>query len=58
MEEAWAGLQRDLLNLSTRSTQIVATHAGHHIHLDEPQLVTETILRLLRETSLPRPVLH
>lgn len=58
MEDAWADLQRDLLNLSTRSTQIVATHAGHHIQLDEPQLVTETILKLLRETSSQRPVLH
>lgn len=58
MEEAWTGLQRDLLNLSTRSAQVVATHAGHHIEQDEPQLLTQTILKLLRDTSAPRPVLH
>ena len=57
-EEVWSELQRDLLNLSTHSAQIVATHAGHHIQVDEPQLVTETILKLLRETSSQRPVLH
>ena len=58
MEEVWSELQRDLLNLSTRSAQIVAAHAGHHVQLDEPQLVTQTILKLLHETSTLRPVLH
>ncbi len=51
LEQVWSDLQRDLLKLSTRSVQIVATHAGHNIDLDEPQLVTEAILKLLRETG-------
>jgi pimeloyl-ACP methyl ester carboxylesterase len=51
IEQVWSELQRDLLNLSTRSAQIVATHAGHNIDEDEPQLVTEAILKLLRETG-------
>jgi pimeloyl-ACP methyl ester carboxylesterase len=50
IERVWSELQRDLLSLSTRSVQIVARHAGHNIELDEPQLVTEAILKLLRET--------
>jgi pimeloyl-ACP methyl ester carboxylesterase len=58
LEQVWSELQRDLLNLSTRSTQIVATHAGHHVQLDEPQLVTEVILKLVRETRTPSPLLH
>jgi pimeloyl-ACP methyl ester carboxylesterase len=52
-ERVWSELQRDLLNLSTRSVQIMAAHAGHNIELDEPQLVTEAILKLLRETGTP-----
>ncbi len=51
LEQVWSDLQRDLLKLSTRSVQIVATHAGHNIDMDEPQLVTEAILKLLRETG-------
>ncbi len=58
LEQVWSDLQRDLLNLSTRSTQIVATHAGHQVQLDEPQLVTEAILKLLRDTRAPPPSLH
>ncbi len=53
IERVWSELQRDLLHLSRRSTQIVATHAGHNIQLDEPQLVIETILKLLRELQQP-----
>jgi len=51
IEQVWSELQRDLLRLSTRSVQIVATHAGHNIDQDEPQLVTEAILKLMRETG-------
>jgi pimeloyl-ACP methyl ester carboxylesterase len=58
IEEVWSGLQRDLLNLSTRSTQVVATHAGHHMQLDEPYLVIRTVLELLRQTSRPRLSVH
>ena len=58
IELVWSELQQELLNLSSRSEQIVATHAGHNIQLDEPQLVTETILRMLRETNEPVPSVH
>jgi pimeloyl-ACP methyl ester carboxylesterase len=51
IEQVWSELQRDLLKLSTRSAQIVATHAGHNIDLDEPQLVAEAVLKLLRDTG-------
>ncbi len=58
MEQVWAELQRDLLHLSTRSTQVIATCAGHNIQLDEPQLVSETVLKLVRDIRMPRPALH
>ncbi len=58
IEQVWSGLQRDLTNLSTRSLQIVATHAGHNIPLDEPQLVIETILKLVREAQPVSPPVH
>ena len=36
-------MQLDLLNLSRNSKQIVATTSGHHIQLDEPELVIAAI---------------
>ncbi len=58
LEGAWSELQRDLLTLSTRSSHVIASHAGHHIALDEPQLVVDAILKVLRDARAPRPTLH
>lgn len=58
LEGVWSELQRDLLGLSRRSTHIVATHAGHHIQSDEPQLVVDAILSVLREARAPPQTLH
>ena len=43
---AWAELQDELAALSTNSTHIVAKNAGHHIHRDDPALVTGAITAL------------
>jgi pimeloyl-ACP methyl ester carboxylesterase len=43
-----AALQGDLATLSTHSRHVVATHAGHNVHLEEPELVVREILRLVR----------
>ena len=40
-------LQKDLLNLSTNSKQIIAKKSGHHIHIDEPEVVTEAVKQLV-----------
>jgi hypothetical protein len=45
--QAWQELQFDLLNLSSNSTHIVATKAGHNIQYDEPQLVIDAILTMV-----------
>ncbi len=58
LEVIWSELQEDLVGLSTRSRHIVASHAGHHIQLDEPQLVVDAILKVLGEARAPRPTLH
>jgi len=40
-------LQSDLLNLSRNSKQIVAANSGHHIQLDEPEVVTNAIQQVI-----------
>lgn len=47
LEQVWQELQIDLLGLSSNSTHIIASKAGHSIMMDEPQLVTDAILTVL-----------
>jgi len=64
-DEAWLQedhkrTQESHANLSRNGKQIVALESGHHIHIDEPELVTESIRDLLgattqRSRSLPFP---
>ena len=42
-ENSWQTQQRGLMRLSHLSKFIIATHSGHHIHLDEPMLVADAI---------------
>src|SRR5262249_26845389 len=41
--DSWAGMQRDLLRLSSRASQIIATGSGHAINIDRPDLVIQVI---------------
>ncbi|HEV2665986.1 MAG TPA: hypothetical protein VG324_13795 [Blastocatellia bacterium] len=41
-------LQADLLTLSSNSKQIVAKKSGHHIQLDEPDLVIDAIQQVVK----------
>ena len=43
VEDLWRRLQDELASESPRSAHIVANHSGHHIHLDQPQLVADAI---------------
>lgn len=45
--DIWQGLQKDLLSKSTKSKQIIATHSGHNVPLDAP----EVIVRAVRDIS-------
>lgn len=43
LERTWAQLQWELKKLSSRSVQVFASSQRHHLHLAEPELVTEAI---------------
>jgi pimeloyl-ACP methyl ester carboxylesterase len=42
-KELWLELQQDLVHLSSLGRQVIATHSGHGIMLDEPGLVIAAI---------------
>ena len=58
VEAAWAKLQTELLSLSTRSSHLIAEHAGHNIQLDDPQLVIGAILKVVHTLRLEARVVH
>jgi pimeloyl-ACP methyl ester carboxylesterase len=39
----WAELQAELVALSSNGKQVIAEGAGHHVHLDQPELVIDAI---------------
>ncbi len=51
IEQVWQNLQADLTNLSSNSTQVIATKAGPSIQVEEPQLVIDAILKVVDETK-------
>jgi pimeloyl-ACP methyl ester carboxylesterase len=44
----WPEWQSELLKLSSNSQQIIAENSGHTVQLDEPQVVVEAILQMIR----------
>jgi pimeloyl-ACP methyl ester carboxylesterase len=58
IEKVWSELQVDLARLSARSSHVVAAQAGHHIQLDEPQLVIDAILKVVSEARTAAPSIH
>jgi pimeloyl-ACP methyl ester carboxylesterase len=46
MEEGWAEGMQELARLSTNSEVIVATKSNHLVHVDEPELVIESVRRV------------
>lgn len=51
IQQVWTKLQNNLASLSSNSTHIIATKAGHYIQVDEPQLVIDAILKVINETK-------
>jgi len=47
-------LQRELLDLSTNSRQVIATRAGHNIQREEPQLVIDAVLEVVKQVRARR----
>ena len=50
-EESWQTMQTMLAKLSTHGKLIIAEHAGHKIHIDQPELVIDTIRRMVEEVQ-------
>jgi pimeloyl-ACP methyl ester carboxylesterase len=42
-------LQRELTGLSTRSRQVIAASAGHNIQREEPQLIVDAVLEVVKQ---------
>ena len=42
-----AALQRDLVTLSHHARHVTAIHAGHNVHLEEPELVVDNVRMLV-----------
>jgi len=50
LQQIWQDLQSELAGLSSNSTRVIATQAGHDIPNEEPKLVVDAILKLVNET--------
>jgi len=48
--------QTQLVKLSTNSKHVIAAHSGHHIQLDEPDLVIDSILSVVDAVKYHRPL--
>ncbi|WP_335870937.1 alpha/beta fold hydrolase [Bacillus sp. 2205SS5-2] len=46
-EQVWAMLQQDIASLSDHNTHITVEGAGHYIHLDQPKLVIDEIVKMI-----------
>ena len=59
MEEGWSDSQQRLAGLSTDSELVIAHKSGHLVHVDEPELVVESVRRVYvaarDRTRLTRP---
>ena len=47
-------LQKDFLNLSNNSKQIFAKNSGHQIHIDEPEIVSEAIRKIIKTLKIEK----
>ena len=54
MEDDHTQSQAAMAKLSRNGKQIIATESGHHVHIDQPQLVTDAIRDLLAASTKPR----
>ncbi|WP_161884260.1 alpha/beta fold hydrolase [Deinococcus alpinitundrae] len=48
-DPVWQAKQRGLLRLSSRSTQVTATHSAHSVWLDEPQVAVDAIVNMIEQ---------
>lgn len=51
LETVWTRLQNELARLSKGSTHVIADLSGHYIHLDQPVLIKEAILEIVKKND-------
>lgn len=51
--DAWEQMQKELAQLSSRSTRVIAKNSGHYIQLDRPDLVIEAVRSVVDQASKP-----
>lgn len=52
-DSTWSVLQTELVHLSSRGEQLIATGSGHYIQVDRPDLVISAIRRVVGQTTSP-----
>ncbi|MFC3885704.1 alpha/beta fold hydrolase [Bacillus songklensis] len=50
-QEIWHDMQKELLDLSTKSELIIAQKSGHYIQHDEPEYVVNAIKKIIGESA-------
>lgn len=48
LEDVWQGMQKELVNLTDNSWQVVVAKSGHSIHQEAPEIVVENTLKVLQ----------
>lgn len=47
MESRWLEMQTELAAMSSRAAHVIASGAGHHVHIEQPELVVSAIAGLI-----------
>jgi pimeloyl-ACP methyl ester carboxylesterase len=54
-EREWRSMQAELAALSSKGMHVTAERSGHYVQLEQPEVVVDAILRVLREVRAARP---
>lgn len=49
--DSWQQMQKELAQLSTQGTQVVAKNSGHYIQLDRPDVVIEAVRKVVNQVQ-------
>jgi pimeloyl-ACP methyl ester carboxylesterase len=52
--DAWQQMQKELVNLSRRGTQVIVKNSGHYIQLDRPEVVIDAIRNVVEQARRPQ----
>ena len=49
--DAWEKMQEELAHLSTRGTQMIAKNSAHYIQIDRPDVVVDTVRKIVEQAG-------